>query len=179
MARVKPYSGVSSTRLVNLINQNNLSNLNLGVDYTLGTPVPAAGPNGRNTSIVFAPTNFQVYQPQSIRYKRLSLAVLSNLPVDEILPVAITQVPFTIVGILPAINEALGLDLQASEVYNEQFTTVLPTYRLKIRDNNASLAWVDSEFYFTANHQRAQLLEDGTPRLLEDGSILMLEDPVF
>lgn len=179
MARVKPYSGTSAARLATIINQSNLSNFNLGVDYTLGTPVPSVGANGRNTSLVFTPTNFQVYQPQTIRYTRLSLAVLGNLPSEEILPVTITQVPFTIVGILPAINEALGLNLQASEVYNEQFTTVLPTYRLKIRDNNASLAWVDSEFYFTANHQRAQLLEDGTPRLLEDGSILMLEDPVF
>lgn len=179
MARVKPYRGNSVARVAALINQTNLTNLNNGIDYTLGSPVVSPGPNGRNTSVVFTPTNFQVYQPQTIRYKRLSLAVLGNLSAEEIQTVAITQVPFTIVSILPAINEALGLDLQASEVYNEQFTTVNPTYRLKIRDNNSSLAWVDSEFYFTASHQRARLLEDGTPRLLEDGSILMLEDPVF
>ena len=175
MARTKPYQGTSHDRLTALINADNGASLHEGTNFTIGTPTVSSGPAGRNTAITFTPVNFHIYQPQTLRYKRLSLAVLSSLAVGEILPVTITAIPFTTHSILSVINEALGLNLTTDEVLNEQFTTVEQTYRIKIKDNVSSLAWIDSEFSYVAQHEFSRLLEDGTPRLMEDGSLRLME----
>lgn len=175
MARLKPYSGRSHDRLTALINSNNQLALQENINFTFGVPTVINGINGRNTAVTFNPVDFQLYDIQTLHYKRLSLAILGTLPVEEILPVTITQVPFTILSILTDINESLGLDLEPSEIQDELFTTVSTQYRIRIKDSASSLGWTASEFYFTADHQQARLMEDGTPRLMEDGSIRMME----
>lgn len=175
MARLKPYAGTSHARLTALLNAGNNLSLQENVDFTFGTPTVISGPNGRNTSVVFNPVNYQIYDTQTLRYRRLNLSALAQLGSEEILPVTIQTIPFTTHGILSVINEALGLNLIASEVLDETFNTVQTTYRVRIRDNSSSLAWVASEFYYTANHQLARLMEDGSPRLMEDGTVRTME----
>lgn len=175
MARTKPYSGRSLDRLVSLINLNNGLNLNYNTDFTLTNLTSVVGTNGRNTQLTFTPRQFQFYNNQNIQYKRLSLAVLNTLPAEEIQKVVIQRVPFFTHEVLPEINEALGLNLDPSEVLNELHTSIVDSYRIKIRDNSASFAWLESEFYFQAQHQNVRLMEDGSVRLMEDGSPRLME----
>lgn len=175
MARIKPYSGRSLDRLVALINLNNGLNLTYNTDFTLNNLSSIVGTNGRNSQLVFTPKLFQFYNNQNIQYRRLSLAVLNTLPAEEIQTVVIQRVPFFTHEILPEINEALGLNLDPSEVLNELHTTMVDSYRIKIKDNVSSLAWLDSEFIFQAQHQNVRLMEDGSVRLMEDGSPRLME----
>lgn len=182
---LKPYLGLSKTRLVALINENVLAQVPAtpaiveGTDFTFGN-ITTIFTDEYNTRIRLRPVNTGLYVEQDLFYNRLSLEVLTRLPAGAITPVDILQVPFTIHGILAKINQALDLNLLASEVVNTHYATREDTYRVQVL-SGASLAWLPSYFDFTANHtvpENARLLEDGTPRLLEDGSFRLLEDPV-
>lgn len=144
MARIKPYSGTSHDRLVEMINQDNDSNLQEGVDFTIGAPsLYSDGTTFRNTTVTLTPAPGTTYQgPQDIFFRRLNFNVLQDLPPLFVDLVELQDVPFSIVDILPQINEGLGLDLVAEDVINTTYDTKRSTYILTAAAE--SLAWVGS-----------------------------------
>lgn len=144
MADMRPYGGTSLARLAKMINDDNATNLIPGVDYTLGPPLAYTDTEGRNTQVLLTPlVETDVKVPQNVHFWRLDLAVLGELPSGYVQPVVIDTVPFTIHQILPQLNQALGLDLEASEVVNTRYTVPQAAYALQIR-NESSLAWTGS-----------------------------------
>lgn len=148
MTTTQPYAGASSQRLIDLINAQNQSHYQLGVDFTLGSPTPYSDAAGRNTKVILTPLN-GLYSPIELHYYRLPLTVLNQLPAGDVLPVQIPGVPFTLRGILAQINTALGLNLDPSEVVDQTYSTQQPSYSLPI-DESVSLAWLNSAFSFAA-----------------------------
>lgn len=158
MAKVRPYKGQSPQRLIAMINQKNGSNLQLGIDLTFGPPVSWVDEENRNTKISAIPTEQSIYsKPQDVFYWRLNLQVLGNLPEGVVEKVVIPGFPFSVHQILPAINEALGLDLREEEVEDTLYGTEQALYNLRINPATSE-AWY-GEFSF------ATRLE-GTPKPL-------------
>jgi hypothetical protein len=148
MPSLTPYIGRSSARLLALLNADNGTNYQEGVDLTFGEPVIKAGPGTRNTQVTITPVDTTKYSgPQDLHYTRLGLDALSRLPNGALDVVEIPALPFSIHQVLPQINTALGLNLTPAEVEDTIYTESAPTYALKVV-GNASLAWVDSEFSF-------------------------------
>lgn len=145
-----PYAGSSAQRLVALINQDNASNLQLGVDFTFGLPLPYSDAKGRNTQVSLIPSATSKWRsPETIHYTRLSLRVLRELPSGWIQPVLIANAPFSLQDVLDSINSALGINLDIEEIVNVQYDALQATYRLPINEQ-VSLAWIDSDFVFPA-----------------------------
>lgn len=174
MPTIAPYAGTSLQRLVALINQNASQPITTPADFTL-TRMTALVSGQYNTRIRFKPTS-SAFVEQDLYYQRLSLSALSRLPAGEILPVVVRTMPFTIHSILPALNSALGLDLQPDEVFNSYFDTEQTHYPLQVRANQ-SLAWIPSSYMFEVDLQvqAVRLLENGTRRILESGGLRLLE----
>lgn len=179
MSKIKPYSGSSIDRLVNMLNASGNASLNLGVDYTFGNYTTIYASNQWNTKIRIIPIDNVTYIDQYLFYTRLSLEALTRLPAGELETVTIPKLPFKIHDILDDINLALGLNLLPSEVANEEHTKIKPKYPLRIR-TNASVAWVPSIYNFNAIISSPidfnyRILEDGTPLSNEDGSLRLME----
>lgn len=151
MTTIMPYAGTSDQRLANLINVDNSSALQLGVDFTLGGPEVYSDSSGRNTKVVVTPTDPDK-PPQEFHYSRLPLTVLNTLPVGSVQPMADPQFPFTVHGSLDAINANLGLNLTAAEITDAQYTQPQARYPLSI-DDSVSLAWLGSDYSFPATYQ--------------------------
>lgn len=152
MAIVKPYSGLSSDRLTELINSDNRSALVEGVDFTYGNPIGYSGPANRNTQVTITPVSGAKYKgPKDLHYRRLELSVLDNLPPGSVAKVEIPSLPFSIHGILNEINIALGLNLTVDEVHDATFDEKLPEYPLRINED-ISLAWLDVDYQFKVHH---------------------------
>lgn len=152
MADTAPYAGLSPQRLTDLINTDNDTTLQLGVDFTFGAPSTYTDSSGRNTKITMTPvagTNWP--KAETIHYTRLALTVLDDLPVGWVKPVLIPSVPFTLSDMLSSINEALGLNLTADEIVNTVYRQAQTSYRLPI-NNAVSLGWIDSDFEFEAEY---------------------------
>lgn len=151
MADTTPYVGLSPSRLTELINQDNNSNLQLGVDFTFGAPSGYSDAQGRNTQVTMTPvpgTNWP--KPETVHYTRLALTILNDLPVGWVQPVAIPNIPFTLANLLDRINVALGINLTQDEIVNTVYTTPQSSYRLPINES-ISLAWIDSDYEFPAS----------------------------
>lgn len=148
MTTLHPYSGNSADRVAALVNAKNALALQYGVDFTLGLPQDYTDSQGRNTKVVLTPTD-ATYSTSELHYWRLPLTVLNQLPMGAIQKVAIPAVPFTIHGIIDAINAALGINLSINEVQDQTYTTEQDSYPLTIL-NNVSYAWIDSDFTFAA-----------------------------
>lgn len=148
MDNPKPYAGTSGQRLTALINTDNNSALQLGVDFTLSAPQPYSDSAGRNTRVMITALD-SAYdpRPKPLHYKRLDLRVLDQLPEGWVTAVSVAGLPFSVHDILDDINAALGLDLQPEEVVNTTYTTGALQYRLVI-DDTVSLAWIDSDYRF-------------------------------
>lgn len=145
-----PYAGSSAQRLTDLINADNDTTLQLGVDFTFGAPSAYSDSSERNTKVTMTPMPGTPWpKAETIHYTRLQLTVLDDLPVGWVKPVLIQNLPFTLSGLLDEINEALGLNLTPDEVVNTVYSTAQDTYRLPI-NNNASLGWIDSGYTFKA-----------------------------
>jgi len=142
-----PYLGLSAQRLTDWINSDNSTSYQLGVDFTFSGPALYTDSLGRNTKVTMQPADSTKYASTDIHYWRLPLTILNNLPQGNVNPVPIPQLPFSIHGILDAINTALGLNLTPDEVPDQTFTTELASYPLHINDA-VSLAWIDSDFQF-------------------------------
>lgn len=149
MATLTPYSGLSTSRLTAMINQDNRSALRYGVDFTFGQLEPFAGNGGRNTRVKLVSLKPQRYRDEWVYYRRLPLTALDRLPEGTVKPVTIASLPFSIHQILPQLNTALGLDLVPSEVEDAIFSTPQSDYPLRIVDAN-SVAWHNSDFHFKA-----------------------------
>lgn len=148
MSTPQPYAGISAQRLVALINAKNNTNYQLGVDFTLGVPYQYIDAAGRNTQVQLTPVS-STYEAEAIHYSRLPLTVLNSLPEGYVSAVPIPAVPFTLSGMLSVINTALGLNLTADEIVDTTYSTQQDSYALPI--NNATcLAWIDSDFTFSA-----------------------------
>lgn len=145
-----PYAGESPQRLTDLINSDNGTSLQLGVDFTFGPPSAYSDRLGRNTKVSMIPVPGSPWtHNEVIHYTRLALTVLNDLPSGWVKAVEIQSVPFTLSGMLQAINEALGLNLSVDEIVDTVYDNAQGSYRLPI-NNAASLAWIDSEFSFKA-----------------------------
>lgn len=141
MADLRPYGGSSLARLAAMINGDNKTNLVPGVDYALGPPHPFTDQLGRNTQVAFTPLiDTDIKVPQVVKYWRLDLSVLGDLPPGYVKTVDIEAVPFSIHEILPRINDALGIDLIPEEVVDAHYTFQQAAYPLVIK-TEASLAW--------------------------------------
>jgi hypothetical protein len=150
MANTTPYAGASDQRLADLINQDNQTALQLGVDFTFGPPFPYTDTQGRNTQITLFPVPGKMWPgPVTVHYTRMPLTVLNDLPPGYVSPVTIPLMPFTLYDIMDQINEALGLNLSTDEVVNVLYQNEQPFYRLPIK-NSSSLAWIDSDYEFEA-----------------------------
>lgn len=150
MADTKPYAGVSPQRLTDLINSDNGSSLQLGVDFTFGPPSEYSDKMGRNSKVTMIPVPGSKWtRNEVIHYTRMALTVLNDLPDGWVKAVEIPSVPFTLSGMLDAINEALGLNLTVDEIVDTTYELPSSAYRLPI-NNAVSLAWIDSDFTFKA-----------------------------
>jgi hypothetical protein len=149
MANIKPYAGNSRARLIEMINRDNPDKtIVLGSDFSMGPPLEFSGSMGRNTKTLLTPLVGTPWKgPQDVFYTRLNIDVLSRLPEGFVDDVAFQALPFSIHGILPSINSALGLDLTKEEVADQTFTTAQESYPLVI-NQDASYAWRNSAYYF-------------------------------
>lgn len=146
-----PYAGGSPQRLTDLINSDNGTSLQLGVDFTFGPPSAYSDSLGRNTKVSMIPAPGSKWaRSEVVHYTRLALTVLNDLPSGWVKAVEIQSVPFTLSGMLQAINEALGLNLSVDEIVDTVYDNAQISYRLPI-NNAVSLAWIDSEFSFKAS----------------------------
>mgnify|MGYP003345125697 CR=1 FL=1 len=151
MQPIRPYGGISRDRLTALINNHNHTNRVEGVDFTYGPVSVAAGVHGENSKITLTPLPGTWYDgPVDVYYTRLSLQVLNNLPQGFTRPAIINQFPFWIHQKLDEINDALGLNLDPSEVVNTKYEHAQGSYRLQIISNTSSHAWVQSYYDFPA-----------------------------
>lgn len=150
MADLKPYGGTSQQRLVDLINEDNGSNLVHGRDFTFEEGVQDySDPNGRNSKIKLVPVPGTSYKDDAmVFYRRLPITVLEELPPGFTKTVEIDAFPFTTHQIIDRINTALGLDLVTSEIEDIGYDNRFDTYKLTIV--SGSLAWVESTFNFKA-----------------------------
>ncbi|MCK9235002.1 MAG: hypothetical protein M0R77_01230 [Gammaproteobacteria bacterium] len=169
MPQSTPYKGKSVDRVAALMNETNETEYVLNVDFTLGQMRIAAEAGG-NTVLDYN-SNVEGKLSSYVIYTRLPISVLNNR--SDLDVVDIPTFPFTTHEVLDLINEALGLDLEPSEVINETHTTRLPDYPLKV--NASSLAWLPSTYRFKALLPGSILEEDGSPLLTEYGTVFELE----
>jgi hypothetical protein len=108
-----------------------------------------------------------------VRYTRLSISVLANLPEGSLAVVQIPQIPFSIHSILDRINTALGLNLDPSEVVDVTYTQGQRTYPLTI--NSTSVAWVVSSYNFLTDQGLFIDQQSGSPMLMQSGEPFELE----
>lgn len=155
---ITPYAGTSAARLTAMMNSDNAGQSNgsqvytalqLGVDFTFGDPQAYTDSDGRNTEAPVIVNRPDYQNTDMVQFTRLPLTVLNQLPPSYVDPVLISKVPFKLSDILPAINDALGLDLDVSEIRDQEYDTLQPQYLLPI-DSTKSLAWIDSDFQFNA-----------------------------
>lgn len=152
MDNTKPYAGRSADRLTALINQANSSApRTLGVDFTFSAPSAYSdGVTARNTKVTMQRVPGTRYKADAeIHYIRMPLEVLNDLPAGWVKSVEVPALPFNLHALLAAINTALGLNLEAEEVEDTQYTVQQSSYRLPIRDD-VSLAWINSNYAFPA-----------------------------
>jgi hypothetical protein len=134
----QPYKGLSLDRLVAAMNQANGTTFQHGVDFTLGYPVTVANNPSHNTKVVvIVPPNSLYEQFEPIAYTRLDISILDSVAKQ---PALLERYPFDVHSSLPQINEALGLDLQPSEVVQAFYQNPQPVFRLEINPNR-SYAW--------------------------------------
>ena len=151
MSNPKPYGGTSAARLTALVNRFNASSLVYGLDITFNAPRSYVGENDANTVVTIVPLRYPGrYSAADVGYTRLPISALDQLPQGFIKPVQIHSVPFSVHGILPRINEALGLDLVPTEVENIVFEESEDFYTLTIKEG--SLCWLPSSVVFSAEH---------------------------
>ena len=151
MPSLTPYIGLSNVRLTAMLNLDNNKTLREGVDFTYGGVVAILGRGGRNALVTLTPVPGSGYpSAQQITYWRLGIDALGRLPAGSTDPVPVPRLPFSIHGILPLINTALGLNLTPAEVEDSLYTEEAPSYALKIVDG--SLAWFPSTYDFPANN---------------------------
>lgn len=149
-----PYVGLSPQRLTDLINSDNGTALQLGVDFNFSTPLPYSDAAGRNTKVTMVPVDTSKYASTEVHYWRLPLTVLNDLPAGSVQPVQLQQVPFTLHQVLDAINTGLGLNLTYADVVDQTYATQQASYALHINEAS-SLAWIDSAFQFQAQFPAA------------------------
>lgn len=150
MPALTPYIGLSHARLLALMNADNNTSYQEGVDLTFGPPIAKAGTGGRNTQVTITPVDPTKYAgPQDLHYTRLGIDAIGRLPTGSVDPVPIVSLPFTIHGVLGQINAALGLNLLPEEVEDTQYTDIQDTYTLTLI-GATSLAWLDSSYNFVA-----------------------------
>lgn len=80
-------------------------------DFNFGTPVPYSGlRSAKNTKITLSPKNSaSIYGKSILYYNRIDLATLDNFAV-------VKGTATTVLGLLPAINEELGVELEDFDV---------------------------------------------------------------
>ncbi len=145
MSNPKPYGGTSAARLTALVNVMNASSLVYGLDITFNGPVvyTGEGHENHNTQVSVIPLrNVGRYSAADVFYDRLPITALNQLPEGFINPVEIHSVPFSVHGILPRINAALGLDLMPGEVENVTYEEFQDSFTLTIKEG--SLGWLPS-----------------------------------
>ena len=140
-----PYAGISSKRLVDLINSTNGTALVEGVDFYFGPPRAVAGAQGFNTRVRLHRLTSQYPSDIDVEYTRRPLSDLHDLPAGMIESPNLDSPVFRVHEILPEINEALGLSLLADEVENTNFTTEQENYPIKI--TGRSLAWTEGSVF--------------------------------
>lgn len=164
---ITPYKGKSSDRLVALINAANLGQFVDGQPYaplandgsfTFGQPMAYVDSDGRNTEISLTFERADYQKTDYVQYSRLALTVLNDLPDGYLDMVVIPTLPFKLSDILDRINDALGLDLDISEIRDQTFTSVQTRYPLPINAAN-SVAWIDSDFTFLAGFPIGQAVD--------------------
>lgn len=149
MARTKPY-GVknSKQRLSDLIRANQTPPLTPLVVFDFTDLGPGNLPVDGATSIkARAYTTDRDDLPRTIQYKRLSVDVLHELPVGELVPFANFETPTTFHAILDKFNEATGLLLEPHEVVNTDIDEI-PEEGITITITDTSLAWLPGEYFF-------------------------------
>lgn len=149
MPSLTPYIGPSNQRLTAMLNKDNNKTLREGVDFTYGGVTAILGRGGRNALVTLTPLPSSGYpSAQDIQYWRLGIDAIGRLPAGSTDPVPVPKLPFSIHGILPVINTALGLNLTPVEVEDSIYTEQAPSYALKIAEG--SLAWYPSTYSFPA-----------------------------
>lgn len=146
----QPYKGLSKQRLVDMANEDNNTTWILDEDLQFGEVKVRTSPGGRNSAIEVLPLK-PTHKQQTLTYTRLPLDVMYSLSRDQIRPVKLESVPFSIHEKLDEINDALGLTLLPEEVLDETHTEIKGIYELQIVHNTASVAWLQSSYQFVAD----------------------------
>lgn len=170
--RVKPYQGESSTRLQDLINEKNNTDYLEKREFTFGEINEIEHPFF-NTEVYLKSKRPDLYVSSTVRYQRLPLTVINELPSSELKPVAVPYFPITTHVLIEDINESLGLNLVKEEVVDLSY----PTYakQLPLRINESSYAWLPSLIYFNVLTESMVLTENEEPLLLETGFFFEVE----
>ncbi len=148
---IKPYRGRSRDRLTAIINAQNPTSRLEGVDFTYGPVQTWTGPLDSNTRVILTPIPANTYTgPIPITYKRLPIQAILQLPVDERRTLVVEDIPFSTHTILSEINDAYGLDLEATEVDEITYSTDPATVTLRIKNGN--YAWLPSEVELPARY---------------------------
>lgn len=150
MPRIKPYQGTSKERLSQLIRDAQQPTLPQTVSFDFEQPVADTDPNviGSTSVMATAKTGNRVDPAVNVNYKRLSAEVLWDLPPGELIPFDPMIFPTTTHAILPAINQALGLNLLPEEVVNTPLYSI-PENGITITITENSLAWRAGSYLFT------------------------------
>lgn len=181
MTRIKPYLGTSNERLGNLIRRAQQPVMSSQVSFTYGTPLHVeGGEEGRTEVEVVAKYNRRTDAPTMVTYNRLSIDALNRLPAGELVPFDPMSFPTTTHGILPQINEAMGLSLVPDEVVDAPIP-VIPPNGINLTITNQSLAWIPDDYliyYAPHSIQPAGRGVNGAIPTDENNRIRVLEVPI-
>lgn len=143
-----PYAGISSKRLVDLINATNQSQLVEGVDFRFGEPRAIPGAEGFNTRVRLHRLTAQYAADIDIEYTRRPISDLADLPEGIIGTLMFDTSSFRVHDILGLINAEYGLNLLPHEVVNERFVGHRDSFPLTISES--SLAWEPGSVFMMA-----------------------------
>lgn len=145
MARLTPYAGTSHVRLADLINTSQVIPLPPSVEFEFDNVRAVTSERYGETLVRVKPTLYGKPAPiQDLRYLRLSLDVIWELPEGSILPIEDVVYPTTLHELLPLINDKLGLDLIKQEVLDYAITERPNILTLNIVDQ--CLAWMPGPY---------------------------------
>lgn len=145
MARLTPYDGTSHSRLSDLIKKSQEKPLPAEVEFEFSDVRSVTSERHGETLVAVKPSLYGKPAPkQDLRYLRLPLDVIWELPEGSVLPIEDIVYPSTLFDVLPIINQQLGLELTEAELTNYDITERPIMLTLNIKDN--CLAWIPGAY---------------------------------
>ncbi len=178
MARLTPYIGKSHDRLSDLIKNSQAKPLPSAVLFEFKDATAVVSDQIGETKITVTPELYGKKAPaQELKYLRLSLDVLWELPAGSTLPIENIVWPTSLHELLPVVNECLGLTLETSEVADYPITEKPANLALTFDENN--LAWIPGTYFVPVDFtlpEGVRIVETQGMRIVETGAIRIITD---